>query len=285
MSAAAIAKSLRGRQSGKSFMCCCPVHDDRTASLQISDRDDGDVNVHCHAGCDWRDVKRELARLGLAPAFNRAGNRRRTPMLKPRHVLQRGPDPEPNVEALEYWRQSAPLDGTLGERYLRQHRGLPGPFPPSIRFLFAGNALVAGISRADRKVIAVQRTFLSSDGSKAKVHFPRLTTAALGTSAVRLGAVDDVIGIAEGVETALAAMELTGVPCWACLGAQRLSKSALPLSVREVHIFADNDEPSVLHATAAAKHYALSGRRVYLRRPRDGFNDWNDVLLGQRRAA
>jgi putative DNA primase/helicase len=285
MTAREIAAALGGRRSGTSFMCCCPVHDDCTASLQISDRDDGDVNVHCHAGCDWRHVKCELERLGLLPAFNPAANRRRNPMLKSRHILQKAPDPEPDTEALEYWHRSVPLGGTLGEHYLRYHRGLSGPFPPSIRFLPNGNSLIAGISRTDRKVIAVQRTFLSSDSSKARVGYPRITTGTLGTSAVRLGAAADVLGIAEGVETALAAMELTGVPSWACLGAQRLCKLTLPLSVREVHVFADNDNPGVLHATAAAKHYSLSGKRVYLRRPPDSFNDWNDALLGLRRAA
>jgi putative DNA primase/helicase len=83
----------------------------------------------------------------------------------------------------------------------------------------------------------------------------------------------------------MARVELTGVPVWACLGAQRLIKLALLLSVRTVHIFADNDESGVLHATAAAKHYSLSGRRVYLRRPPESFNDWNDALLELRRAA
>jgi hypothetical protein len=139
--------------------------------------------------------------------------------------------------------------------------------------------------RGHGKVIAVQRTFLTGDGSKAKVDCPRITTGALGRSAVRLGAASDILRIAEGVETALAAMELTGVPCWACLGAERLGKLTLPVSVREVHIFADDDDTGVQHGTAAAKHYALSGRRVYLRRPRNSCNDWNDALLGQRRAA
>jgi putative DNA primase/helicase len=83
----------------------------------------------------------------------------------------------------------------------------------------------------------------------------------------------------------MARVELTGVPVWACLGAQRLIKLALLLSVRTVHSFADNDESGVLHATAAAKHYSLSGRRVYLRRPPESFNDWNDALLELRRAA
>ena len=126
--------------------------------------------------------------------------------------------------------------------------------------------------RGHGKVIAVQRTLLTGDGSKARVDCPRITTGAFARSVVRLGAASDILGIAEGVETALAAMELTGGPCWACLGAQRLGKLTLPVSVRD--IFADDDDTGVQHGTAAAKHYALSGRRVYLRRPRNSCNDW-----------
>ena len=56
--------------------------------------------------------------------------------------------------------------------------------------------------------------------------------------------------------------------------ARDVGKLTLPVSVREVHIFADDDDTVVQHGTAAAKHYALSGRRVYLRRPRNSCNDW-----------
>lgn len=45
----------------KSYQCKCPVHIDNKASLTISE-DKGKLLIHCHAGCDTRDI---LAELGL----------------------------------------------------------------------------------------------------------------------------------------------------------------------------------------------------------------------------
>ena len=36
-------------------------------------------------------------------------------------------------------------------------------------------------------------------------------------------------------------MQLTGIPVWACLGAQRMARVAIPDCVKELHVFADND--------------------------------------------
>ena len=46
------------------YMACCPVHDDKTPSLSISDGDKG-VLLHCHAGCSTDSV---LSSLGLKPS-------------------------------------------------------------------------------------------------------------------------------------------------------------------------------------------------------------------------
>jgi hypothetical protein len=48
-----------------------------------------------------------------------------------------------------------------------------------------------------------------------------------------------VLGLAEGIETALSAMQLTGVPVWASLGGARLHRVELPPEVKEVHVFLD----------------------------------------------
>lgn len=48
--------------NGTGWKCKCPNHDDRVASLSISEGDDGKVLVKCHAGCETRDV---LAKVGL----------------------------------------------------------------------------------------------------------------------------------------------------------------------------------------------------------------------------
>jgi len=72
-SAAAIVKAIdpKHRKSNDGYVCRCPVHDDRKASLKVSDSKDGKILVHCHAGCDSRDIIAELDRRGLWPKIER----------------------------------------------------------------------------------------------------------------------------------------------------------------------------------------------------------------------
>ncbi len=56
MIAESIAKALGGHRAGATWMARCPAHEDRKPSLSISSGKDGKVLVHCHAGCDQRDV-------------------------------------------------------------------------------------------------------------------------------------------------------------------------------------------------------------------------------------
>jgi hypothetical protein len=288
MSARAITAALGGRWHGTYGMAKCCCHDDgKTPALQIKDdprKNDG-IDVNCYAHCDWRDVKAELRRRGLLGEFQ-PEQRRRIPVaqLAP-------PEPEPDAEALEIWRAGIDIADTLGERYLRTHRGLTGPFPASLRFIpsirhpalgMPFPALVAAVQRPDRRIIAVQVTFLRpTDGAKGIMSVPRLTFGKLGSGMVRLAHAGEQLGIAEGIETALAAMELTGVPVWATLGGKRLSKVKTPTGVRHVHIFADNDTPGRAEAEKAAVRFTRGGLRVSLRFPPDEFGDYNDMLRAQ----
>jgi len=136
--------------------------------------------------------------------------------------------------------------------------------------------MVAAVQASDAVIIAIQQTWLTSEGGKAPVK--RMTTGNLGPGAVRLGAAARSMGLAEGVETALSAMQLTGMTVWASLGASRLHSVELPLEVEEVHVFVDNDEPGRTAARRAADTHSSMGRRVYLRSPPDQCSDWNDFL-------
>lgn len=44
------------RKSGSKWQARCPAHDDRSPSLTISERPNGDVGIYCHAGCDTQAV-------------------------------------------------------------------------------------------------------------------------------------------------------------------------------------------------------------------------------------
>jgi putative DNA primase/helicase len=137
-------------------------------------------------------------------------------------------------------------------------------------------AMIAGLQAPDRRVIAAQVTFLDPRGHrKAQGATPRKTIGRMYDGAVRLAAAGEVLGLAEGIETALAAMQLTGIPCWACLGSQRMARVSIPDCVRELHIFADADKPGRLAAEQTAK--AHPHRRVIVRFPTDGYGDYADL--------
>jgi Mrp family chromosome partitioning ATPase len=59
---------LKGaRRSGDGWVALCPAHDDRTASLSVSERN-GRLLLHCHAGCPAEAVLKSLG-LGMADLF------------------------------------------------------------------------------------------------------------------------------------------------------------------------------------------------------------------------
>jgi putative DNA primase/helicase len=138
-------------------------------------------------------------------------------------------------------------------------------------------AMIAGVQRPDGQVVAVQTTILTPKGTQAAVSVPKITTGALGLGAVRFARAEEVMGLAEGPETALSAQTMAEIPVWASLGGARLHRVELPPIVREVHIFADNDESGRAAAARTARAHATLGRRVLLRFPPSGM-DYNDLL-------
>ena len=57
-------ETLAAKRTGFDWMAKCPAHDDRNPSLSIRESA-GKILVHCHAGCDQRDVIDALKARGL----------------------------------------------------------------------------------------------------------------------------------------------------------------------------------------------------------------------------
>jgi hypothetical protein len=108
----ALVARLGGKWSGDTAMCACPAHADRTPSLSVRQGDRG-ILVTCHAGCDARDVLRELARIEHLPDFRRA-------------IVEKATG-GPGEAHLAIWRAANAIEGTLAERYIRDTRGIWAP--------------------------------------------------------------------------------------------------------------------------------------------------------------
>jgi DNA primase len=56
-----VAQRFNARRSGKGYLARCPAHDDRKASLSISEGRDGRVLLKCFAGCAFDQIVSAVA--------------------------------------------------------------------------------------------------------------------------------------------------------------------------------------------------------------------------------
>jgi putative DNA primase/helicase len=286
MGADCIGRALKGRRNGNGWLvrCPCPSHGkgrgDTSPSLSVHDGEDGRLLLRCFAGCEFLDVLDALKRLGLIddiPKLDRA-------RLALHRIIPAPINHDPDAAALAIWRNARPAAGTVVAEYL-ERRGIPLLPPPSLRCgtimhldRYEMPAMIAGVQRPDGQVVAIQTTVLTPKGTQAAVSVPKITTGALGNGAVRFAAAAEVMGITEGVETALSAQTMAEIPVWASLGCQRLHRIELPELVQEVHVFGDNDVSGRAAAHRTSEVHMALGRRVALRFPPDGLKDFNDLL-------
>ena len=284
-----ICESRGGKWSGTKGMACCPAHDDRPPSLGVSLGRQA-ILFHCFAGCDQQSVLAALAREGFeAPALFSGS----ATTNEPESTSTR----KPSAAALRIWRDAQPLRASPAKAYL-ESRGILAassalrfhprtPLGPKGRTRFLP-AMIAAVS-IDEGPIAIHRTFLSTEASgKAAFEKPKRALGALGEAAVRLFApVSGKLGLAEGVESAMSAYALTGIPVWATLGNERFGLVSVPESVTELHLFVDHDAGGELAGSRGLAAYARDGRTIHIRKPSSRDTDWNDELTAwlRRKAA
>lgn len=142
-------------------------------------------------------------------------------------------------------------------------------------------AMVAQFVAPDGRVVALHCTNLTDDGHKASVPTVRKLTRVSGPTAgasIRLASPRaGVLGVAEGIETALAASLASGQPVVAAYCKDALAAFQWPATVRRLFVFADNDTAG-REAADALRTRALAARLACeVRTPTDEGADWCDV--------
>lgn len=218
---------------------------------------------------------------------------------------QREDDQKKRDDMNALWKRAKPitLDDAAG-RYLNQRLGLT-EFPSTLRqvaderYVEAGQrsswhpAMIARVDPSDEardtgERAALHRTYLTIDGFKADVGSPRKMMGSMPTgAAVRLMPCETTLGIAEGIETALAASILFNVPVWAALTADLLQAWEPPAGVETIMIFGDCDVSLTGQAAAygLGRRLKAKGKSVFVELPERMGTDWNDIIQERSKAA
>jgi putative DNA primase/helicase len=190
------------------------------------------------------------------------------------------------------WKQSVPivvgdpvweyLHGRTGIEFLptdiRYHRALP--YGDSLY-----PAMLGVVTMPDGHPSTMHRTWLDGKGGKAPVDQPKkVFSGTIKGGAIRLAPLAECLGIAEGIETALAASVLFGMPVWAAISANGVQQWEPPAGVSSVVVFADNDENFVGQNAgyALAQSLARRGMKAEVRIPAVVGTDWADVYVEER---
>lgn len=204
--------------------------------------------------------------------------------------VEKKPETKETVEnARAIWREAIRAVGSPVERYLAS-RSLTLPATPVLRFhpacprgkerLPAMIALLTDASTGEPR--GIHRTFLRPDGSGKADGQSKMMLGNGGV--VRLVPDENVttgLGIAEGIETAMSAMQIAGwVPVWAATSAGAISTFPVLDGIECLTIFSDADQAGEKAARACTERWTEAGREVTVHRAPAGC-DWNDVTCGR----
>ena len=185
--------------------------------------------------------------------------------------------------ALAYYSKITEEESTArGELLIKERVVVLGRYP----------AIVTAI-RDDKGVITtLHRTYLSPNGGKAEVeHSRKMMAVPCNTTvtggAIRLATPRGILGVAEGLETALAAYTSTRLPTWSCVSATLLAGFNPPEGIHTLVVWADRDRSQAgkIAAERLKERMKEKGINVLILMPlaiippgQKGI-DWNDMLL------
>ena len=149
--------------------------------------------------------------------------------------------------------------------------------------------MLGAVTTPEGVLVGLHRTYISETGKKAPVPCPRKlsrTSGLLSGASIKLfnpvvinGRL--TLGVAEGIETALACYLASGIPTWSCVSAVGIKSFQWPAGLQSLVIFADNDAHGVGQSAARelAGRAAAAGLECRVLVPEIVGTDWLDVYV------
>ena len=183
---------------------------------------------------------------------------------------------------VDLWRQSRAITESPDALAYLQSRRISYDNPQVMRCIIdpETTVILCKVTGPNGKGCQIHRTYLKKGGIKSDRKLMSGTLPA--GSAIRLfDPLEDWLGVAEGVETALSAQQQFGVPTWSLLNANNLMAFNPPNKIKRLSIFGDNDASYT--GQAAAYHLAhrlkKTGLQIAVLIPGHVDTDWNDYPL------
>jgi putative DNA primase/helicase len=295
-----IARTLGGEVVGNQALVPGPGHSrkDRSLSIRQSATAPEGFLAFSHAGDDFGECRDYIKQaLGIASDTRRPIASK---PARPAHVSPTQDDEFRQRIVASILREIIPLKGTPGEAYLRDARKIDTAgigdvieradaigWHPSVLFREGGHRYDGRRLGAIIAVMTDAITAKPTGGiSRTYVHEGEKVTKARGlgpAGVVRLSPDEDVLGglhIAEGLETALAAMSIGFRPMWSVGSTAIMSKFPVVSGIEAITVLADNDANGAGEAAARElqARWEAAEREVRVWKPKSR-GDLNDLLI------
>ena len=257
---------------GRHYKGECPLCG-RKDKFRIDDKDGtGSWICTCGSGDGWKLVQQTQGwdfKTAAEYIDNVIGNKRTKDDCQPK--------PQTDTDRLratvgdKFRKLSPALRNTGAEMYLR-NRGIEELPVKNIRFTDSEKTPVGtfecmySIATDERgNPCYLHRTFLK-DGGKAPIERPKRLNSLQSESylncaqsvAIRMFPCSDVLGIAEGIETALSCKQIYKCNTWSTLNAGFMKKFRAPKGVKRLYIFADSDK----NGTGLASAFECANKNI-----------------------
>ena len=279
---------------GREHVGLCPFHEEKTPSFFVNEKKGLYQCFGCGACGDIIDFAQNAYRLTFSQAVKMLAGDDVLPQITASSASTKEDPDQGNRNsryAIDIWRNSQPISGTIAETYLR-NRAITVQLPDTLRFhpftkhtpssLYLPAMVAAVVVSPSRQIIAVHRTFLKPDGSGKIPHSRDKTMLGpcKGGAARLMAWSGGPLIVSSGIETSLSVLQMTGIATWAALSDSGIENLVLPDNAKDLTICADHDVNGSGQASArrAAAKWEAEGRTVKLALPITRGTDFNDML-------